>query len=73
MVPQDFGDWEKPSFKNKHSAEDDRPSSRNNDRLAPRPSRINAIALLKKGIPIDVIAETSGLSIETLLKLQQNL
>jgi hypothetical protein len=60
-------------LKNKHSAEDDRPSSRNKDRLAPRPSRINAIALLKKGIPIDVIAETSGLSIETLLKLQQNL
>jgi predicted transposase/invertase (TIGR01784 family) len=30
-----------------------------------------AIALLKKGIPIDLIAETSGLSIEILQKLQQ--
>jgi predicted transposase/invertase (TIGR01784 family) len=30
-----------------------------------------AIALLKKGVPIDLIAETSGLSIETLLKLEQ--
>ncbi len=33
--------------------------------------QIIAIALLKKGIPIDLVAETSGLSIEILQKLQQ--
>jgi predicted transposase/invertase (TIGR01784 family) len=33
--------------------------------------QVMAIALLKKGIPIDLVAEISGLSIETLLKLQQ--
>jgi hypothetical protein len=42
------------------------------DRLNNRQNKAElAIALLKKGIPIDLVAETSGLSIEILQKLQE--